>query len=179
MPYKDPTEQKAHARRYYLENKARVAAWHKAWREANPEKKRAVENAWVAANPDRVREIKRQSAQRRRLARGPRPQVSEADKARRKRWVERNPHYGRVAGHRYLAAKLQRTPSWFGELDEFVLEEAARLCVAREEVTGFPWEIDHAVPLRGKVVSGLHVWNNFSVIPAQANRLKNNRFQPQ
>ena len=66
-------------------------------------------------------------------------------------------------------------PGWYGELDEFVLREAHTLCELRRKYTGFDWHIDHMIPLRARNVCGLHVWNNFQVIPASLNLSKGNK----
>jgi hypothetical protein len=71
----------------------------------------------------------------------------------------------------------QRTPPWSGELDELVMLEAHDLARRRGIVTGFAWEVDHIIPLHGRVVSGLHVWNNVRVISATANATKSNGFR--
>lgn len=73
------------------------------------------------------------------------------------------------------AERICRTPKWFGELDYFVVSEAASLCIARKSATGHEWHIDHSIPLRCDIASGLHCADNIQVIPAKINRYKKNR----
>ena len=74
------------------------------------------------------------------------------------------------------AKRQYRIVSWDKEFTEFVCEEAFHLAELREDVTGFKWHLDHVIPLCGDKVSGLHVWNNFAVIPASENLSKNNSY---
>lgn len=62
------------------------------------------------------------------------------------------------------------------ELTDFVYEEAHNLRKLRDNLFSFKWHVDHIIPLNGKKVSGLHVWNNFQVIPAQLNLSKGNSY---
>lgn len=73
------------------------------------------------------------------------------------------------------ALRLGATPSWFGELDAFVLEEAGTLARLRAERFGFPWHVDHMIPLKGRKACGLHCASNVQVIPAAVNISKGNR----
>ena len=75
----------------------------------------------------------------------------------------------------YLRHKRTRVRSRGDELTEFVFSEAYDLAKIREKVFGFKWHIDHIIPLNGKRVSGLHVWNNLQVIPAVENLSKGNK----
>ena len=75
----------------------------------------------------------------------------------------------------YRTAKVDRMPNWlnFGEL--FEMECVYNYCSALRKV-GFDYHVDHAVPLRGSSVSGLHVPWNLQVLPGRENMSKGNTF---
>lgn len=77
---------------------------------------------------------------------------------------------------KYRAAKISKTAKWDLDFTEFVCEEAFELAKLRKNLFGFDWEVDHVIPLQGKEVSGLHVWNNLAVIPASLNAAKGNKY---
>ena len=73
---------------------------------------------------------------------------------------------------KYRAAKRQATPKWLTREQEnqirSVYAEARRLTLE----TGTPYEVDHIVPLAGKIVSGLHVPWNLRAIPKVENNTR-------
>lgn len=141
-----------------------MAAYKKAWCERNREHKRAKAREWYLKNKDKT--IARAKAR------------FEADpEAHRKRMRENyldNMDAYKKRAHVRGARLRKATPCWDLELTELVFSEALLLSKQREQETGFPWEVDHIVPIKGVNVCGLHVWNNFQVISRTDNRRKKN-----
>jgi len=105
---------------------------------------------WVNENRDRAREIARQVGKKR------------YQTPKRKTWLA-------------LRRKEMYRPIWDAELTLLVTEEAHDLCAKRGALTNFKWHVDHIIPIKGKNVSGFHVWNNLQVIPASVNLSKGNK----
>lgn len=93
--------------------------------------------------------------------------ISEARKAARKRWADKNKHY--FSAQRSLRRGLFRKASDF---DKFVFIEAAALAAMRKSLTGIEWHVDHIVPV---TKNGTSEFSNIQVVPAIWNRKKSNR----
>ncbi|HDU5574529.1 TPA: hypothetical protein RFV54_001062 [Klebsiella aerogenes] len=74
------------------------------------------------------------------------------------------------------ARKISSTLLAGDEWNEFVISEMFDLRDIRSNQTGIKWHVDHIIPLKGKSISGLHVWYNLQLIPATINIRKNNKF---
>lgn len=71
----------------------------------------------------------------------------------------------------YSARKKRAMASWADQ------EQIARIYAEAERIsieTGIAHEVDHVVPLKGKLVCGLHVENNLQIITKTENRRKYN-----
>lgn len=165
-------------------NTADYAEWAKANGEhlAAYQKRYAVENAAAVArnkqsyrqrNPGKVRATAKQSYEKNREAR--RVWARLHKKANYKRIAERMRRYsaanrGRLnaLAAKYKAAKRRATPPW-ADL------EAIRRIYEAASAAGL--EVDHEVPLQGRLVCGLHVENNLRAIPAHVNRRKSSKFE--
>jgi len=98
-------------------------------------------------------------------------------RAKLRAYQKQNLHIFAKAGAKRKAAKINRTPAWLTEDDHWIIQQAYELAALRTKMFGFNWEVDHVLPLQGKMISGLHVPTNLQVIPATLNRQKNNRYE--
>jgi hypothetical protein len=72
------------------------------------------------------------------------------------------------------AAEIQQTPAW---ADKEEIKAVYLRAVSLSAATGIPHHVDHIYPLRGRLVSGLHVAGNLQVLTATANLAKKNHFE--
>lgn len=70
----------------------------------------------------------------------------------------------------------RQLPEW---QDHGELLELRREVREQGELDGYGWELDHIIPLRGRLVCGLHVTANLRAVPASDNRSKGSRFDPE
>jgi 2,4-dienoyl-CoA reductase-like NADH-dependent reductase (Old Yellow Enzyme family) len=147
---KHPEKRKAQSAKDNSKNPELRSAAHKAWREANVEKDAARKQRYRVVNLEKV-------------------------KGAYKKYYEEN--YTRMLAKRNKqhADKLQRTPVWLTVDELWMVEQAYELAAERTKLFGFPWHVDHVLPLRGKTISGFHTPYNLQVIPAVENLRKSNR----
>lgn len=74
------------------------------------------------------------------------------------------------------AAKLQRTPAWLSEPDKNGILDLYEQSRQLTKATGEEHHVDHIIPLKGVLVSGLHVLENLQILTAVQNMQKNNSF---
>lgn len=100
---------------------------------------------------------------------------AERRKQNRAQWFSENPHRRNESRMRGYAAKVQQTPAWAerGYIDLFY-----RQAKMEEARTGRTCHVDHIVPLRSKLVCGLHCEDNLQVMYATANQRKLNTQWP-
>ncbi len=172
---------KASRKASYEKDPEKYKSFNKKWQENNPGKNARRAAEYRAKNPELIKEQKRnyyllnkdkilQKAKE--YASKNKDRILNYHRSR----YEKMPELYIANEVKRRARKLLATPKWDIELTRFIELEAVKLCRIRQQYTGIKWHIDHVIPLRGKTVSGLHVWNNIAVIPAVVNLSKGNRY---
>ena len=104
-------------------------------------------------------------------------QLLERQRIRKAKYRSKNKDKINAYKAKHHAEKLNRTPVWLRSVDLKHIEEIYNIARRLTEETGTLYHVDHIIPLRGKIVSGLHVPTNLRVIKAADNIKKNNSFQ--
>lgn len=87
--------------------------------------------------------------------------------ARQRSYAKSDPAYWRVKRAERRACEKQQIPRW---ADRNVIAKIYARCPLGHHV-------DHEIPLRGRLVSGLHVESNLQYLTAEANHRKHNSFE--
>ena len=145
-------------------NAERVAAAKARWYEKNREHAKSVAKAWKENNPERLKEYQERNRN--------------VSRDRSNAWTKANPQRHRdnmrVSAAKRRACKYSSTPAWSNlAAISAIYAEARRL----SEETGILHEVDHIIPLQGKLVSGLHCESNLQILTTAANRSKSNNFE--
>ena len=131
------------------------AEYNREWRKANPGYMLEYNREHRKANPECTRDWRK------------------ANPKYQSEWRKSNP--GKTSAYRAKrrAALLERTPPW---LTKQHLEDIEAFYEWSEYLDG-PHEVDHMVPLQGKLVSGLHVPWNLRVLTKDEHKYKLNKFE--
>jgi hypothetical protein len=144
-------ERKVYAAAWYIRNKDKVLANSKKWQKENKDKEILRSRQWRKNNPEKER-------------------------IHCSNYRKENPDYFANQSAERRARKLNATPKWINEDEQFLIKEIYSLAKLRTKVTGVEWQVDHIIPLKGKLVSGLHVPMNLQVIPKLENIKKSNNY---
>jgi transposase-like protein len=148
----------AFGREWKLANKAHVTEVNKQYRHNNVEKFRQYAlDAYYDHHQAYMKELRKTN-----------PDL--AYKAARA-WSKLNPGKDRAQTAKRRARLMQATPGWaeYKEIMELYIQ-----CTSKSRDTGISHHVDHIVPLRGKLVCGLHCTDNLQIITAEENMSKGN-----
>jgi hypothetical protein len=90
-------------------------------------------------------------------------------------WYKQNPQIARDYRAKRRMVQRQATPQWS---DPQAVRQIYEVAVVLSR-GGVRFEVDHIVPLRHALVSGLHCETNLRVIPRHQNTSKGNRYWPE
>lgn len=130
------------------------------WASKNKQRCKELGKRWRLANKDKIKAYPKRKYK---LSKKAQLRKSIYD---RKRRIE-NPELYRLYTANRNAAKLHATPSWANE-------ELMELVYVEANYRGL--QVDHIIPLQGKNVCGLHVYNNTQLLTEEENALKHNRW---
>lgn len=99
----------------------------------------------------------------------------DAQKARMKIYRQNNKAKINAANASRRASKFQATPKW---ANREKIKHTYLLAKQQEEMTGQEIHVDHIVPLKSKIVCGLHNEFNLQIVNGSYNARKNNRTWP-
>jgi hypothetical protein len=172
---------KEYARKYREENRSKVVAWQKDFEAKNKEHRAAYRKKYYEENKEHLLQKAAEydkahpemiAAKAKKYREANAEKVAERARVYRKK----NPAVFTYHATKRTLAKVQRTPKWLTEFDLLKIKSLYQLAAMRTKESGEAWQVDHIIPLRGKVVSGLHVPANLQVIPATENRQKKNAY---
>lgn len=95
-----------------------------------------------------------------------------------RRWRQNNTDHVNHLNRLRETSVIKRTPHWLTDCDFILIKKKYELAKSKTQSTGEQWVVDHILPLRGELVSGLHVPSNLRVIKATTNARKYNKYVP-
>lgn len=171
-----------HSKRYYELNKERILLQHKDYADANKDKLSVASSIYRSRPENKLKDSlhhKKSYVENKEKIDARNKLWASANKEKRRSYVR---HYQKRNNHIILAisasrrsSKINATPVW---RNKFFISEIYHIASLRNKTKGIKWHVDHIVPLKSKIVCGLHVESNLQVIPASINLSKSNRYWP-
>lgn len=144
---------------WYAAHREEQCAYSAEYRRAHPEAVLQSQRAYYARNPHKLVDKKKRFI----AAHPGRVQGWNAEYARANR--------GKLNAKKAAreASRVRATPAW---ANKKAIERVYKEAVARR------MDVDHIVPLNGRIVCGLHVEHNLQLLSGELNRSKGHRYWP-
>ena len=158
------------------ENKIKAKTDNKKWQEKNKEKISAYKKQWRAKNKVRLAEEKKQYYldNKERLS-VYKVEYRKTHQETLREWRRKNSGLLNSCNANRRAMRINATPSY---ADLEAIKKIYRTAQILSKMTGVNMSVDHIIPLRSKLVCGLHHQDNLQIIPAKENSKKSNKFTP-
>jgi hypothetical protein len=104
------------------------------------------------------------------------PEYAVKKRLQSKDWFTNNAGMAKAKRARRRASELNATPDWLTAIHKAQIAEYYEVATALEMQTGVKHHVDHIIPLKAKIASGLHVPWNLQVLTAIENLSKNNSY---
>ncbi len=153
----------AHPEKAIARSQRRSPEKRRAYQRAHPEIFRCANAKYKFTHPEKFKAVQRKAARKKYLKHG--AVIREA----RRIYCKKNLAKIVAANARYEAAKLRATPSWF---------ESKLVAAVYSDANKKQSHVDHIVPLKSKLVCGLHCLANLQILTPLANLSKGNRYWP-
>jgi len=173
MPYKNHEDRIKNLRRYYHEHKDAF----KAYREKHKEKNKEYHKQYQKDRKNDEEYRKKQNKKVLAWYHTNFEKNKEKNNARNRAWRANNKGIINFHTNKRYTAKKQRLPIWTTEENLKQIKAMYALAAMLNKNTNTAWHVDHIIPLQGKTVSGLHVFENLQIIPAIENIRKRNNFE--
>jgi hypothetical protein len=147
----NPDKFRANSKKYRENHREEESVRSKNWRTKHPDRVKANNEKWQEANWVKYLGISSS-------------------------WKRRNRGHVNAKTKERRLSQIQRTPKWLTDQDFAGIKKFYDLAHELSQAYGFPWHVDHIIPLQGETVSGLHVVDNLQIMPGSENSRKGNRF---